>query len=161
MSAGPRVRLPVAVIMGRRTVSGRGWTVPSWRVVGVVSGADLPGREAQGVPVRSGEEEEQLLWGGLQLELYRDAADSYWVNLTGAQPSLFILCNETDSGLAPKLVTVDQNEACSGVEGDDRVFSVAIPPEVYRYIEAFVIEHHAPKEKRKRKRVDWSPSEKS
>ncbi len=161
MSAGPRLSLPVAVIMGRRTVSGRGWTVPSWRVVGVVSGADLPGREAQGMAVHSGDDEQHLLWGGLRLELYRDAAESYWVNLTGTQPSLFVMCTETDSGLVPKQVTADQNEACSGVEGDDRVFAASIPPEVYRHIEAFVIEHHVPKEKHKRKRVDWSPGEKS
>jgi len=159
MTAGPRVSLPVAVVMGRRMVAGRGWAVPSWRVVGVVAGAGLPGREAQGALVHHDAEEEHFLWGGLRLELYRDAAESYWVNLTGAQPSLFVLCTELDDSLVPRQVTADQNEACSGVEGDDRVFAAAIPPEVYRRLEAFVIEHHMPREKRKRKRVDWSAGE--
>ncbi len=162
MPAGPRVTVPVAVVMARRVVAGTSWHVPSWRVVGVVAGAGLPGREAQATPVHSGDREEHFLWGGLRLELYRDAADSYWVNLTGRQPSLFVLCTEDEHGsLVPRLVTADQNEACSGVEGDDRVFAAAIPPEVYQQIEAFVIEHNVPQEKRKRKRTDWSADETS
>jgi len=160
MTAGPRVSLPVAVIMGRRMVAGRGWRVPSWRVVGVVSGADLPGRTARGEQVHGDGDEEHFLWGGLKLELYRDAAESYWVNLTGRQPSLFVLCTEDeDAVVIPRQVTADQNEACSGVEGDDRVFAAAIPPEVYQHIEAFVVAHHVPQVKHKRKRKDWSASE--
>ena len=162
MTAGPRVTLPVAVVMARKTVTGKGWQVPSWRVVGVVSGAELAGREARGLSIRSGGGEEHFLWGGLYLELFRDAAESYWANLTGSQPSLFVLCTEEDQGrLVPKAVTADQDEACSGVEVSDRVFSAPIPPEVYQHLEAFVVAHHVPQEKRKRKRSEWSAHEES
>lgn len=160
MRVEPRVSLPVAVIMGRRMVAGQGWRVPSWRVVGLVAGSGLAGGEAQGASVRSDDDEEHFLWGGLRLDLYRDAADSYWVNLTGRQPSLFVLCSEDEqSRVVPKLVTADQNEACSGVEGDERVFAAPIPPEVYRHLEAFVVEYNVPQVKHKRKRTDWSASE--
>jgi len=159
MTAVPRLSLPVAVIMGRKLVAGRGWQVPSWRVVGLVSGAGLPGHEAQGTPIHGSEEEKQFLWGGLRLELFRDAAESYWSNLTGTQPSLFVLCCENEEGiLVPKLVTADHDEAGSGVEVGDRVFAAPIPPEVYQHLEAFVVAHHLPQEKRKRKRADWSAS---
>lgn len=157
MSSGPRLSLPVAVVMTRREVVGKGWRVPSWQVVGVVSGADLSVHEARGLPVHSEGGEEQFLWGGLRLELYRDAAASYWANLTAPQPSLFVLCSEDAEGrLVPKSVTADQDEASSGVEVDDRVFRAAIPPEVYQHLEAFVIEHHVPEEKQRRRRADWS-----
>lgn len=160
MTVRPLVSLPVAVIMGRSMVAGRGWRVPSWRVVGVVSGTDLPGRDARGRSVRRDGDEEHFLWGGFHLDLYRDASESYWVNLTGRQPSLFVLCTEDEqSTVIPRLVTADQNEACSGVEGDDRVFAAPIPPEVYQQVEAFVIAHHVPQVKHKRKRRDWSASE--
>lgn len=160
MTAGPRVSLPVAVVMARRTVAGRGWQVPSWSVVGVVSGAELGVRQAHGAPVRSDAGEEHFLWGGLQLELYRDAAGSYWSNLTGRQPSLFVLCSEDDEGrMVPKAVTADANEASSGVEVNSRVFAAPIPPEVYQHLEAFVVTHHMPEEKRRRKRTDWSAHE--
>jgi len=158
MATGPRVSRPVAVIMGRRTVAGRGWHVPSWRVVGVVAGAELAaGHAARGSPARSDGGEEHFLWGGLRLELYRDAAESYWANLTGTHPSLFVLCSEDDTGrMVPKAVTADQDEAGSAVEVDDRVFAAPMPPEIYQQVEAFVVEHLVPQEKRKRKRSDWS-----
>ena len=162
MPANARLSVPVAVILGRRTVSGKGWSVPSWDVVGVVAGENIPGAEARGTPVASAEDEQRFLWGGLSLDLYRDAADSYWVNLTVRQHSLFVLCSETEDGaLVQRLVTAYQNEACSVVEGDDRVFAAAIPPEVYQYLESFVIEHNLPQEKRKRKRKDWKENESS
>jgi hypothetical protein len=156
MAMGPRLSIPVAVILGRRMVGRSRWSVPSWRVVGVVAGEHLPGRDSRGAPVRNDGEEEQFLWGGLRLELYRDAAESYWGNLTGQQPSLFVLCVEAEDGsLQPEWVTADANEAGSGVEGNDRVFAAAIPPEVYQQLERFVVEHHVPREKRKRTRTDW------
>jgi hypothetical protein len=160
MVAVARVSIPVAVILGRRMVARGGWKVPSWRAVGVVAGESLPGREARGVSVRESEDEEHFLWGGLHLELYRDATEAYWTNLMGQQPSLFILCSETvDGAIEPKIVTADMHEAGSGVEGDDRVFAAPIPPEVYHQLEHFVVEHHKPEVKRKRKRTDWSGGE--
>ena len=157
--AGPRVSIPVAVILGRRMVTRGGWKVASWHAVGVVAGDNLPGRETRGVPVLESDEEQHFLWGGLHLELYRDATEAYWSNLVGRQPSLFILCSETEDGaLEPKSVTADMHEAGSGVEGDDRVFAAPIPPEVYHHLERFVVEHHKPEVKRKRKRTDWSGS---
>ncbi len=162
MTAGPRVSLPVAVVMARKTVTGKGWQIPSWRVVGVIAGAELAVQQARGTSIRQDETEEHFLWGGFNLELFRDAAASYWANLTGRQPSLFVLCNEDEQGrLVPKSVTADQDEASSGVEVNDRVFAAPIPPEVYQHLEAFVIEHHLPEEKRKRKRADWSAHEES
>jgi hypothetical protein len=151
------VSLPVAVVMGRRIVTGKRWQVPSWHVVGVVSGAELPARQAQGALIRSDAGEEHFLWDGLKVELFRDAAGSYWANLTGTHPSLWVLCTEdADGRLSPKSVTADQDEAGSAVEVGDRVFSSPIPPDVYQHLEAFVIEHHAPEEKHRRKRKNWS-----
>ena len=156
VTAGPRVSLPVAVVMARRMVERGRWRVPSWQVAGVVAGSEVDAA-ARGVPIAGDGDLEQFLWGGLRLDLYRDAAHSYWANLTGTQPSLFVLCSDDGSGtLVPKIVTADQDEASSGVEVNDRVFSAPIPPEVYQYLEAFVVEHNVPEEKHKRKRADWS-----
>lgn len=162
MTAGPRVSLPVAVVMARKIVTGKGWQIPSWRVVGVVAGAELAVRQARGTSIREDADEEHFLWGGLNLELFRDAAGSYWANLTGRQPALFVLCGEDEQGrLVPRSVTADQYEASSGVEVSDRVFAAPIPPEVYHHLEEFVVAHHRPEEKRRRKRSDWSAHEES
>jgi hypothetical protein len=157
MTAVPRLVIPVAVIMGRRTISRSGWQVPSWRVVGVVAGDEVPGAEARAVPVHRGDDEEHLLWGGFRVELYRDATEAYWSNLVGQQPSLFVLCEEKeDRSLEPRFVTADMHEASSATEGQDQVFAAPIPPEVYRQLEQFVVEHHVPEQKHKRKRTDWT-----
>ena len=157
--AGPRVSIPVAVILGRRVVARGGWKVPSWHAVGVVAGENLPGRDARAVPVHETEDEQHFLWGGLHVELYRDATEAYWSNLVGRQPALFILCTEEEGGmLEPRSVTADMHEAGSSMEGDDQVLSATIPPEVYHQLERFVVEHHKPEVKRKRKRTDWSGS---
>lgn len=157
MTAAPRLSLPVAVILGRRMISRSGWTTSSWRLVGVVAGDSLPGAEARGVPVHSGGDEEHFLWGGLRVDLYRDATEAYWSNLMGKQPSLFVLCTQREDGeLEPQSVTADLHEASSGHEGDDRVFSAPMPQEVYLHLERFVVEHHVPEEKKKRKRTEWS-----
>lgn len=162
VSTAPRVSLPVAVVMACREVAGQRWRVPSWSVVGVVSGAELDVREARGTPIRSEGGEEHFLWGGLALELYRDAAAAYWSNLTGQRPSLFVLCTEDEQGrMVPKAVTADHDESSSAVEVNGRVFAAPIPPEVYHHIEAFVVAHHMPQEKKRRKRSDWSAHEES
>lgn len=160
MVSEPRLSIPVAVILGRRTVARGGWSVPSWRAVGVVAGENLPGAEARAQPVRQADDEEHFLWGGLRLELYRDATEAYWTNLMGRQPSLFVLCSQREDGtLEPMAVTADMHEAGSSVEGDDQVFAAPIPPEVYHELERFVVEHHRPEVKRKRKRTDWTGDE--
>jgi len=162
MATRPLTSIPVAVILGRRMVGRDRWRVPSWRVVGVLAGGNLPGREARGQPVHSTDDEDQFLWGGFALELYRDASEAYWINLVGREPALFVICTAADDGsLEPESVTADLHEAGSGVEGNDRVFSAPIPPEVYRELERFVVEHHVPQEKRKRKRTGWSAEDPS
>jgi hypothetical protein len=114
----------------------------------------------RGTRIHADENEEHFLWGGFRLELYRDATASYWANLTGTSPSLFVLCDEQESGeLLPKMVTADQEEASAGVEVNEKVFSVPIPPEVYQHIEAVVVAHHVPEEKKRRKRTNWSESQ--
>ena len=47
------------------------------------------------------------------------------------------------------------DEATSYMEVDEPVFSLPMPPEVYRWLEAYVLEHYVPERKKKRKRDDW------
>ena len=68
MTTRPLVSLPVAVVMARRTVKGKGWHVPSWRVAGLVAGANIAEPAARGTPIRTDGDEEQFLWGGMQLD---------------------------------------------------------------------------------------------
>jgi hypothetical protein len=154
---GPLKSIPVAVIMARKEVARGRWKVPSWRAVGVVAGENVPGREARRVPLPPVDGSPQYLWGGFSLDLYRDGTESYWYNLVSDNPSLFIACSQTDDGeMVPTLVTASPDEASGHMESEGQVFSTPIPPEVYLQIEAVVVEHHRPQEKKVRRRKKWT-----
>ena len=140
-----------------RTQIKRGlWSVPSWRAVSVVAGEHIAGKGERS-PIYERDEEAQYLWSGLSLALYRDLAEEYWYNLTGDNPSLFVVCHESPDGeLAPFEVTANHDVATTCLESDDHVFAVPIPPELYSHLEKFVVDHFVPQERKKRKRKNWS-----
>ena len=55
----------------------------------------------------------------------------------------------------PFLVSLSFDEAHAYLEGDDTVFAVDIPAEMYRWIESFVLAHYCPQQLKKRKRKNW------
>ena len=42
------------------------------------------------------------------------------------------------------------------MEGEAELFVVEVAPELYRWVEAFVLAHYVPEKRRKRKRANWS-----
>ena len=109
------------------------------------------------IPLRSQNDGyEQFLYTGFTLKLHKDEAESYYFNLMGERPSIFVICSEHESGqLMPFLTTPSYDEAIAHTEVEEHVFSLPIPPEVYRWIERYVLEHYRPTPKRKRKRENW------
>lgn len=153
------LNIPVTVVMERKQVSRGRWSVPSWRAIGVAAGGRLSSSEADGIPVRSGSDEDQLVWGGIPMELHSDWAESYRFNLIGENPSLYVICSPSeDDSLRPMMVTANFDEASAHLEGDDQVFPTPIPPDIYKQMERFVVEYYVPKPIRKRKRKNWSES---
>lgn len=156
MRPKPIVSLPVAVVMARKTVTQGRWTVQAWEATGIVAGEHVAGSSREPVLVREDSDAKQYLFGGLCVELHKDGAEGYWFNLAGEQPALYVVCHEgPDGDIRPFSVTADPNDASAAVEGDDSVFAVPIPPEVFRQIEEFVVKYYVPEERSKRKRKDW------
>jgi hypothetical protein len=151
------LKLPVAVIMQRKLVRQGPWTVPSWDALAVLPAESLPSGTARRELLREDEETQQFLWRGFHLPLYRDAAESYWYNLVGDNPSIYVLCHENPDGEPePFSITANQDEASAGIEGDDGVYSTPIAAEIYPTIERFVVENFKPREPKIRKRKNWS-----
>lgn len=160
---------PVSVILAREEVQVGRWTAPRWRALGVVAGTP-PGEEGASVHAAGGAEsgapharqvvaedgQVAHLWRGFTLRLYPDSTESYWHNLLGRQPSLFVICrpNEDDE-LEPCAVSANYDEAGAYMEADDTVLSVPMPPEIYRWIEEYVVRYFRPVERKVRKRKDW------
>ena len=146
--------------MQRSQVQQGPWSVLSWRAVSVLAGDHLVGKGAGQTPIYEDDRHAQFLWSGFSLELYRDLAEEYWYNLTSDNPSLFVICHESPDGeLTPFRVIADQNSASGCLESDDQVFAVPIPPEIYQYLERFIVAHYVPQERKKLKRENWSPEQ--
>ncbi len=148
---------PVSVIM-ESTPSKSIWQDVSWDAIGVCGIAtnqdqpeSLPGEQM----MRHGDME-QVIYNNLKLRLFLDECESYYHNLMSPRPGCFVIARENDEGRpVPFLVSLSFDEAHAYQEGDDLVYAVPIPAELYRWMEAYVIEHYAPVKRKKRKRTNW------
>jgi len=148
---------PVSVLMERRKVSGNPWIDESWKAVGVTVGATETGGVVGG-PVKAvdGADAAQFLWSGLEVELFPDEAESYYHNLMVGTPGCYVVARSRDDGMPePVLVTLSFDAGQAYLEGDETVYNVPLPPELYRATEAFVLAHYVPVKKKKRKLESW------
>lgn len=148
---------PVAVILERRPATSR-WVDHIWTASGITVGRHDRGearliREDQGVA--------WFLIGGLEVALHVDECESYYYNLISDAPRAYVLAHGADDGGQPEpfQISMSFDEAHAYLEGEDEIFAVDVPPELYRWTEAFVIANYFPEKKRKRKLRDWSADE--
>jgi hypothetical protein len=159
--SGP-ASFPVAVILERQDVTGNRWITESWQVVGVAVGEQAAKGESgpERIYGEAGDAREYYRWPGFEVRLYADQAESYWHNLKAERALCFIVVRQREDGAAgmpqPFLVSLSYDEAHAYMEAEDTVYSVPLPPELYRWTEAFIIEHGI-KDRRgkKRKRENW------
>ncbi|HSD61525.1 MAG TPA: DUF3305 domain-containing protein [Burkholderiales bacterium] len=141
--------LAIAVVMQRMALENR-WVSEQWEALGVVSDAFEPGEPR--VIYEDGQRR-QVLYTGLRLELFRDEAESYHLNLTSPEPRVFVLCRADDGPPRPALVTVGYAEAARWMDGGETVDGVPMPPEIYAWVGAFVEQHYRPQPKKIRQRT--------
>lgn len=147
-TASAHVAIALAVLTAREAVHDNPWITERWRVLGVVAGESFGSAREKRV-IRSTPESEQCLWIGLSLYLNVSEADSYYYNLIGDNPCVYIFGHRDTSGeIVPTQVSVEYIEAMAHAETGNEVFSVPMPPEVYRTVEEFVLEHFVPEEPR-------------
>ena len=150
-------RLPVSVITAYRTSRQTAWAGGEWDVIGVVGAPGADGKPSGPTLIREETHEKQYLSTGYIVELFKDAAPGYFHNLASDSPKAFVVCHQEEGeALEPFLVTVSWDEAAAHMEMDEAVYSVPLPPELYRFIEHFVLEHYVPEKRKKRKREDWT-----
>ncbi len=158
--ANKQPAFPVALVLDYQCSSATPWSAGRWQVIGAVAGMHGTAQRRSTLSMRKDEAGEQVLCAGYHLRLHRDDAESYYCNLMGERPSLFVVCQE-EAGQRPEptLVTVSYGEAASYSEGDATVHAIAMPPEIYRWVEAYVLAHYIPEKRKKRKRDDWKKDE--
>ncbi len=148
-------KMPVSVIM-EKIPSAHQWIDFTYQAVGVITADGQAERSVTKIHENNGVE--QFLFTGLSVQLYTDECESYYHNLMSPQPGCFIVADEMDDPNempTPYLVSLSFDEVHAYLEGDEQVYAVSIPPELYKWSEAFILTHYVATKKTKRKLKDW------
>lgn len=135
---------PVAVVMQRRAVQNR-WIDCVWEPWGV-----LPSEE-RGQPrlLLDDGGTSQWLHPGFALELHRDEAEGYYLNVSGPAPSVFVLWRMDEARGLPLDVTASSEEAGRWLDGGHSVDRVAMPPEIFAWVGEYVENTYRPVPKKR------------
>jgi hypothetical protein len=152
-----RPGLDVAVVMRKVPTSSR-WQPWRWELAEVVQHEEGFGTEPR--LLHQGEDGEQWLHPGFRVELFRDEAEGYFLNITTPAPCWFVMWRmEEEATIAPEpiprpvVVSLSYHEAGRWLDAQETVEQVPAPGEVVEWMRAFATEHYVP-EPKKRKRPD-------
>ncbi len=153
-------QLTLSVIMSKKA-SNHPWADFEYQAVGVLVSE---GKDDEALRrIYQDDEVEHFLVDGLILRLHVDECESYYHNMMSPQPSCFIVAEEPEqAGEMPRpyLVSMSFDEVHSYLEGDQQVYSVAVPEKLYQWAEAFVLNNYVAIKKTKRKLKNWHQTEK-
>ncbi len=154
--AGPnelqaRPAIVVAVVMEREKAPNR---FEDWRfrLVDVV-----PHEEAFGSDTRVLRDDGRLcrtLHPAFRLELFRDQADGYHLNLSSGTPVWFVVWridDEDPSRAWPETVSLSYTEAGRWLDAQERVDTVPLAGELAAWLQAYTDEHYKPEPKQRRR----------
>ncbi len=147
---------PVSVLLESRPAISE-WIDIVWEAVAVTIGSRVDQTEGGPCLVLTSGEVKHYLCSGLQVTLYKDECESYYHNLISPTPRCYVVAHSEDVEDPPEpfLITMSFDEAHAYLEGEDEIYDVDVPPELYRWTEAFILVHYAPQKRVKRKRKDW------
>jgi hypothetical protein len=152
----PVERLPVGIVVGRRTVDNP-WVDHIWTAVAVLP--EVPAATPWSV-LASGAAGEDYYAGAAEIELHTVDTAQLRDNLLTGSPKIWMALRPT--GGEPPLdiagVTADPAEGEAFTEaGGDIVQAVAMPPEIAHAVAVFVEAHHVEREFFKRQRDKAGP----
>jgi hypothetical protein len=156
-----RPRMEVAVIMRRERLANR-WQPWRWALDDVVPQESAFGREPR--LLMRDDDGERWLHPGFEVELFRDDAEGYYLNVTTAAPCWFVLWRmEEEPGLAdepmprPAMVSLSYHDAGRWLDAQETVEQVPAPPEVVEWLRAFVDAHYVVEPKQRRRPQSFRP----
>ena len=146
-----RPSLRVAVVMERETAPNR---FEDWRfrVVEVVPHEEAFGSEPR--VLRDDGQVRRTLFPAFTLELFRDQAEGYHLNLRTEAPVWVVVWRADDedpSRAWPETVSVSYEEAGRWLDAQEHVDNVPLPVEIAAWLQAYVDEHYRPEPKKRRR----------
>ena len=154
MEASSTVERPsirVAVVMEREAQPNR---YEDWRfrIAEVVADEDAFGPAAR--VLRDDGKLQRTLHPGFTLELFRDQAEGYYLNLSSGAPVWFVVWRIDDdepSRAWPERVSVSYDEAGRWLDAQERVDNVPLPDDLAAWLQAYTDEHYRPEPKKRRR----------
>jgi hypothetical protein len=132
---------PLAVIMQRTALVNR-WVDEQWEVKGIVRDSSPEGSEPR-VIVKNADCT-QFLYPGHRLELTRDEAEGYYLNITSPEPKVFVLWRWIDGTAKPQRLTVSYGEGTRWADSGEQVDGVLVPPDLLAWMAGFVDANYRP-----------------
>jgi hypothetical protein len=94
------------------------------------------------------------LFPGFKLELFRDEAEGYYLNLSSGSPVWFVVWRTDDEDASrawPETVSLSYNEAGRWLDAQERVDNVPLPVDQAAWLQAYTDEHYKPEPKKRRR----------
>lgn len=162
-----RPRLTVAVVMRREPVAGpqARWMPWRWVLADVLPQAELglpdevtTAQRIEDTQAAEAEAEGVAHWvfPGLVIELYRDDAEGYFLNLSTERPGVWVMWRPDETGAAdalpaPQIVTLSYTDAGRWLDAQERVDQVPATAPMVEWLRAFVDAHYQPEAKRRKR----------
>lgn len=151
----PLPSCPVAVLIERESRP-NAWEDWRFRIADVLAGEEVAAVATEGAPrvLRDDGRLRLSLHGGLQVQLHRDEAEGYHLNLSSGAPVWFVMWrrDEEDPSRAwPERVTLSYNEAGRLLDAQERVDNCPLGEPWRGWLQAFVDEHYRPEVKQRRR----------
>lgn len=157
----PRPAIDVAVVM-RKVRQNNRWQPWRWELADVVLQEEGFGREPR--LMLDNEQEQRWLHPGFCVELFRDDAEGYYLNVTTPAPAWFVLWRmEEEATVAaepiarPAIVTLSYHDAGRWLDGGEMVEQVPAPPDVVAWMREFADAHYVPEPKRRARPQSFQP----
>lgn len=153
-----RPSLTVAVVMRRERITG---PMSRWQPWRWVLAEVLPHDENFGTTPRllyKNDSEERWLHPDFTVELFKDDAEGYYLNVTTPAPCWFVLWRmEEEPHLAdeliavPTMVSLSYHDAGRWLDAQETVEQVPAPADVVQWLQTFVEEYHVAEPKRRKR----------
>lgn len=138
----------LAVVMQKRATSSQRWQADVWEPLGIVPGY----QQADGDTPRQlvdDADAAQWLYPGFGLQLKRDEAEGYYLNVSSPEPSVFIMWRMEEGKGVPQYVTVSYDEASRWMDGGEQVDRVRMPRELFAWVGEWVEKNYRPEPKKR------------
>ena len=161
VTAPVRPAVRVAVVMEREANPNR-WQAWRFRLVDVVPHEDGFGLESR--VLRDDGKVQRTLHPNFTLELFRDEAEGYYLNLSSGAPVWFVMWRIDDDEpdrAWPETVSLSYTEAGRWLDAQERVDNVPLPGELVQWLQAYTDEHYRPEPKQRRRPQSFLPPDRA